>query len=154
MKNPNVALIAACLLLPATVMADAPPMVPAAHETCADIKWNPVFLTRYPKAPAAWRSVETQDGVKYAKFMGKVAKVGPTFVEVAVSDVADYPISTIAFEIGVGGRITVNDKVEKVSELKMDDRLTFWVREGEFGISPTIADKPMRIVKPEAMPSN
>ena len=34
------------------------------------------------------------------------------------------------------------------------DNLTFWVREGQFGISPTLTDHSMTIIKPEAMASN
>jgi hypothetical protein len=133
--------------------AEGAPIAPAAKETCADIKWNPAFLTDFPKAPAACQDVTVKDGVKYAKFDGKVAKVDAHFVEVAIADDAGLPISTIAFQIGVGGRITINDKVEKVKDLKLGDQLTFWVREGQFGISPTLTDEPMKIVKPDAMPA-
>ena len=108
----------------------------------------------YPKAPAACREVTVKDGVKYAKFNGKVSKVGKRFVQVEISDVADIPVSTIAFEIGSGGRITVEDKAEKVKDLKVGDKLTFWVREGQFGISPTLIDQPMSIIKPDAMPTD
>lgn len=75
-----------------------------------------------------------KDGVKYATFNGKVSKMRHNFVQVESSDVADIPISTIAFEIGTGGKVTVNDKVEKVKDLKVGDQLTFWVREAQFGI--------------------
>jgi hypothetical protein len=74
-------------------------------------------------------------------------------VQVEVSDDANMPISTIAFQIGVGGKVTINNKIEKVGDLKIGDLLTFWVREGEFGISPTLADHPMTIIKPETMPA-
>jgi hypothetical protein len=78
-------------------------------------------LKDYPTAPAACRNVTVKDGVKYATFNGKVAKVGHDYVQVEVKD------------------------------LKVGDHLTFWVREGRFGISPTLTDQPMSIVKPEAM---
>jgi hypothetical protein len=76
--------------------------------------------------------------------------VGSNFIQVDVSDVADIPISTIAFQIGAGGRVTLNDKVVKVADLKLGDKLIFWVHEGQFGISPTLTDAPMSIIKPEA----
>jgi hypothetical protein len=79
-----------------------------------------------------------------------VSKVGRNFVQVEVSDVADTPISTIAFQIGTGGRVTLNDKTVKVADLKLGDRLIFWVHEGQFGISPTLSDEPMSIINPEA----
>ena len=48
----------------------------------------------------------------------------------------------------------MNDKVEKVKDLKVGDQLTFWVPEGQFGISPTLADRPIAIIKPEGMKQN
>jgi len=133
--------------------ADAAPNVDAPKESCSNIQWSPIFLKDYPTAPAACRQVIVKDGVKFATFDGKVAKVGRQFVQVAVSDVAGIAISTIAFQIGKGGRVTIDDKVEKVRDLKVGDQLTFWVREGQFGISPTLTDQPMTIIKPEAMPA-
>jgi hypothetical protein len=131
--------------------ADAPLAVDAPGNSCANIQWNPAFLKEMPKAAAACREVTVKDGVKFAKFNGKVSKVGKDFVEVEVSDVADIPISTIAFQTGVGGRITLNEKVIKVADLRLGDKLTFWVHEGQFGISPTLTDEPMSIIKPEAV---
>jgi hypothetical protein len=130
--------------------AAAPLAVDSPGNSCANIQWNPAFLKEMPKAAAACREVTLNDGVKFAKFNGKVSKVGNNFVQVEVSDVADIPISTIAFQIGVGGRVTLNDEVIKVADLKLGDKLTFWVHEGKFGISPTLTDQPMSIIKPEA----
>ena len=147
-------LISAVIAMQAvTLVASAAPTVAAPPERCADIEWSPAFLQSYPKAPAACREVTVKDGVKFAKFSGKVAKVGQHFVQVAISDVADIPISTIAFEIGVGGKITIGDEVRMVRDLKVGDLLTFWVREKQFGVSPTLTDQPMAIIKPEAMPA-
>jgi len=129
------------------------PQVAAAPESCSNIQWSSDVLKTYPTAPAACRDVTVNDGVKYARFDGTVAKVGENYVQVSISDVADTPISMIAFQIGVGGTVTVGDRTERVKDLKVKDKLTFWVREGQFGISPTLVDKPMPIVKPDAMPS-
>ena len=106
----------------------------------------PEFLNR--------RMIATTGMIVNATFEGKVVKVGPEFVQVAISDVADNPLSMIAFQIGTGGRITVGDKVEKVRDLQVGDHLTFWVREGEFGVSPTLTDQPMPIIKPVAVSAN
>jgi len=148
--------LALCLItVPAIVYAvNAPPIVKAPKETCSNIEWNPAFLKDYPTAPAACRGVTLKDGVKYATFNGKVSKVGHNYVQVEVSDVSDNPISMIAFQIGTGGKITLEDKVVPVKDLQVGDHLTFWVREGRFGISPTLTDQPMPIVKPDAMSAN
>lgn len=124
---------------------------PGPNNDCASIVWNPAFLKEMPKAAAACRDVTVKDGIKYAQFKGNVSKVGKHYVQVAISDVAAIPISMIAFEIGDGGKITMNDKEEKVADLKIGDQLTFWVHEGEFGVMPTLTDRTMRIIKPEAM---
>jgi hypothetical protein len=145
--------IVACGTIGLAATAVAAPS-PGPSNDCASIVWNPAFLQELPKAAAACRDVTTKDGVRYAQFKGKVSKVGKHFVQVAISDVADTPISMIAFEIGDGGRITLNDKEEKVADLKVGDQLTFWVHEGEFGVMPTLKDKTMRIIKPEAMSTN
>jgi|SRR5579871_1593741 len=126
----------------------------APQEKCSDIRWSPSFLKEYPKAPVACREVTVKDGIKYAKFNGKVAKVGADLVQVEISDVADIPISTIAFQVGVGGRVTVNNTEERVKDLRVGDVLTFWVREGQFGVSPTLQEQPLRIIKPDAMPAS
>jgi hypothetical protein len=145
----------AAIVAPAlSLSALAAPTVPAPPESCSDIRWNPAFLKNYPKAPASCRELVVVDGVKYAKFNGAVSKVGEHFVQVAILDVADIPISTIAFEISAGGKITVGDTVETVKELKVEDKLTFWVREGQFGVSPTLSAEPMKIIKPDSMPSD
>ncbi len=83
-----------------------------------------------------------------------MSKVSDTYVQVEISDVGNFPISTIAFQVGVGGQVTMNDKLEKVKDLKVGDQLTFWVPEGQFGISPTLADRPIAIIKPEGMTPN
>jgi hypothetical protein len=144
-----------CAFLAPTIGFAATPavVVDTTGKGCDSIQWSPQFLEEFPKAAAACREVTVQDGVKFAKFNGKVSKVGTHFVQVQVSDVADIPISTIAFQTGMGGRITMADKVVRVSDLKVGDKLTFWVHEGQFGISPTLTDAPMPIIKPEAVGS-
>lgn len=139
---------------PIVAYAATPPMVDAAKDSCSGIKWNAAFLKEYPKAPAACRDVRENDGVKFATFNGKVSKVGRNFVQVEISDPYDNPISKIAFQIGTGGRITVGQKVEDVKDLRLGDQLTFWVREGVYGVSPTMTDHPMAILKPESMSTN
>ncbi len=100
---------------------------------CANVRWNQEFLRYFPKAPAACRDVTEKDGVEYAQFDGRVTKMGLRFVQVEVADVANIPIAAVEFKIGSGGTAEINNRVVKVRDLKVDDRLTFWVREGQFG---------------------
>jgi hypothetical protein len=143
------ALVAPAVLFAATAWsADDVP-----KQSCIGIKWNPAFLKDYPKAPVTCQEVTVKDGVKYAKFNGTVSKVDHQVVQVQILDVGQDPVSLVAFEVGQGGRITIGDKTEKVKDLQLGDKLTFWVREGEFGVSPTLADHPTPFIKPEAMPA-
>jgi hypothetical protein len=125
----------------------------AAKESCANIQWNPAFLKDYPNAPVTCQDVTVKDGVKYAQFNGKVSKVDHQTVQVQLADVGNFPVSTVAFEVGTGGRITIGNKTEKVKDLRVGDLLTFWVREGAFGVSPTLAEEPIPIIKPVVMPA-
>ena len=152
MKRSIISIIACAAVGVAATTQAAPTLGPS--NDCASIVWNPGFLQELPKAAAACRDVTVKDGVKYAQFKGKVSKVGKHYVQVAISDVANIPISMIAFEIGIGGKVTLNDKETKVADLKVGDQLTFWVHEGEFGVMPTLTDKTMRIIKPDAMSAN
>jgi len=131
--------------------ADALPPVPPATANCSNIEWSAAFLKDYPKAPVTCQSVASKDGINYAKFNGVVSKIGPKLVQVQLSDVGGTPVSTIAFQVGVGGRVTMGDTVRTVKELKINDVLTFWVRENQFGSLPPMPTKPMTIVKPDAM---
>ena len=133
--------------LPAAAFALEPP-----KETCANIKWNQEFLREYPKAPVACREVVVKNGVKYAMFKGAVSKVHSHVVVVEISNVAGTPISEIGFDVGAGGRVTMDGVAKKVKDLRVGDQLTFWVREDQFGVSPTLTEKPLRIVNPTAMP--
>ncbi len=135
------------VVLPVSAFALAPP-----KESCANIKWNQRFLREYPKAPVACREVIVKGGVKYAKFEGVVSKVHSHVVVVEISNVAGTPISKIGFDVGTGGRITLDGTTKKVKDLRVGDRLSLWVREDQFGISPTLTERPLRIVKPTAMP--
>jgi len=55
----------------------------------------PEALKDYPEAPVTCREVTVKDGIKYAKFNGKVSKVDHQSVQVEISDVGDIPASTI-----------------------------------------------------------
>lgn len=135
------------IALPVVAFGMEPPT-----ETCANIQWNQKFLREYPKAPVACRGVTVKNGVKYAMFDGTVSKLRSHVVVVEILNVAGTPISEIGFDAGTGGRVTMNGVEKKVGDLRVGDRLTFWVREAQFGVSPTLTEKPLRIVRPTAMP--
>lgn len=142
-------LICSVLVVPMLGFAAESPV-----ELCSDIKWSADFLKDYPKAPAACRQVVVKNGMKYAQFDGHVKKVGNDVVEVEIHNVANTAISEIGFQVGVGGTVNLNGKTVKVKDLKNGDLLTFWVPEGVYGLSPNIAERPLKIVKPSALSGN
>jgi hypothetical protein len=121
----------------------------ALKQSCSSIEWNPQFLESYPTAPAACRGVVNRGGIEIAEFKGTVSQVDHDVVQVKVSDVMGTPISTIVFLTGRDGQVVINRWGKTVATLRSGDRLTFWIREGLFGVSPTLTDHPMLLVRPE-----
>jgi len=139
----------AVVLLAATSTASASRASTHPTYACANVRWSDEFLRYFPKAPAACRDVTQRDGMDYARFDGRVSRIGPHFVWVEVADVANIPIATVEFKIGSGGTAEINDRVVKVQDLKVDDRLTLWFREGQFG-TLSIPRQQVAIFEPEA----
>lgn len=119
------------------------------QHSCAAIQWNSQFLSAYPKAAAACRHVVVRNGIQFAEFEGIVSQVNHDVIQVEISDVAGIPLSTIAFLTGKDGHVVIDETGKQVNTLVRGDRLTFWIREGRFGVSPTLKDQPMLIVRPE-----
>jgi hypothetical protein len=108
---------------------------PPMNNPCANIQWSGRFLDAFPRAPAHCQTVETQDGVKYAKFEGKVVTVDPSHVEVDIVNVADTPDTAIDLNQGSDDAILINNKPGRMADLKTHDTMTFWVQEGMYLIS-------------------
>ncbi len=132
------------LMTDRTTSADAIP-----QHSCAAIQWNSQFLSAYPKAAAACRQVVVRNGIQFAEFEGIVSQVNHDVIQVEISDVAGIPLSTIAFLSGKDGQVVLDETGTQVNTLKRGDHLTFWIREGRFGVSPTLKDHPMLIIRPE-----
>jgi hypothetical protein len=106
-------------------------------------------LSAYPTAAAACRQVVVRNGIEFAEFKGIVSQVNHDVIQVQISDVAGLPLSTIVFLTGKDGHVVIDETGKQVSTLVRGDQLTFWIREGRFGVSPTLKDHPMLIVSPE-----
>ena len=122
-------------------------------QDCMRIKWNAQFLKEHPGAPAGCQKVSVKNGVKYAKFSGTVKSMSGTEATVAMKNVAGTERATIKVDTGGGAMVTINGKEMKASELKVGDNLNFYVKEGDFGASPTMEEKPATVVTPKPMPA-
>ena len=123
-------------------------------QACMKIQWNAQFLKEHPRAPAGCQSVVTRDGVKYAKFSGTVKSMSATEATVAMKNVAGTEGTTIKVATGGDAMVSINGKDTKAADLKPGDSLNFYVKEGDFGASPTMAAPKPAVVTPKAMPSN
>ena len=123
----------------------------APDHSCATIEWNPQFLQSYPTAPAACRRVVESAALEYAEFKGRVSRVDHDVVQVDVLNTAGTSISNVAFLMGQDGHVVMDRRGKTIDRLTLGDKLTFWVREGQFGVSPTLKAHPMLLVTPESV---
>jgi hypothetical protein len=125
-------------------------------DACMKIKWSAQFLKEHPRAPAGCQEVDTRNGVKYAKFSGTVKSISATQATVAMKNVAGTELGSIMVDTGSGAMVKINGKDTKAADLKVGDNLNFYVKEGDFGASPTMSSDAamMKPVTPKAMPAN
>ena len=122
-------------------------------EACMKIQWNAKFLKDHPNAPAGCQEVDTRDGVRYAKFSGTVKSVSGGQATVAMKNVAGTERGTIMVDVSGDKMITINGKQEKAGDVKPGDNLNFYVKEGDFGASPTMEPEKSATVMPKPMPA-
>ena len=121
-------------------------------QACMAIKWNGQFLKEHPNAPAGCQEVDTRNNVKYAKFSGTVKSVSNGTAMVAMKNVAGTERAMIKVDVSGDKMITINGKQEKASDVKPGDSLNFYVKEGDFGASPTM-EPDTTTVSPKPMPA-
>ena len=141
MKFVKTLLCFAVTAIPMVAGADEPPM----NNPCSNIKWSGTFLNKYPRAPAACQTVDIKDGIKYAKFEGKVLDLNPDSVKVAIVNVAGTPSGEVAWHTSPDDDIMINNKMSKISDLKKGDGLEFWVQEGKYLVSTSPGAKGLPI---------
>jgi hypothetical protein len=123
-------------------------------QACMKIKWNAQFLKEHPRAPAGCQDVAVRNGMKYAKFSGTVKAISGSEATVAMKNVAGTEGTMIKVNTSGSAAVTINGKEMKASDLKVGDNLNFYVKEGDFGASPTLDSPPMATVTPKPMPGN
>jgi hypothetical protein len=95
--------------------------------SCADIKFSPAFLAKYPKAPQACLDGRRYKGVTYAKFTAKVYISSPQFMTVQMLDSSGATVTTFSFKPGPNQGVHVNGQLRKFSDMQVGDKLTIWV---------------------------
>jgi len=148
----KVLLTSALLAATASVYAQGTTM--EGIQACMKIKWNAQFLKEHPRAPAGCQDVAVKNGQKYAKFSGTVKAINGNEATVAMKNVAGTEGNTIKVNTTSGAAVTINGKEMKASDLKVGDNLNFYVKEGEFGASPSLEAASSPMVTPKPMPAN
>ncbi len=148
----KVLVTSALLVSSAGVFAQATTM--EGIQACMKIKWNAQFLKEHPRAPAGCQDVATRNGQHYAKFSGTVKSISGNEATVAMKNVAGTEGTTIKVNTSGNAMVSINGKETKASDLKVGDNLNFYVKEGDFGASPTIEGAPVQMVTPKPMPSS
>jgi hypothetical protein len=101
---------------------------------CSDIKFSQAFLAKYPMAPAACLEGRIYKGVKYGKFEAKVyINSLPDFVTVQLlnSQGTEMPNSTFSVKPKPGAGVYIDGKKTPVEDLKVGQKITFWVPENK-----------------------
>jgi hypothetical protein len=132
LNSKKCALLVTALALPlAAGVAFAKPVDPSKlpKVECSAVKFSEAFLARYPKAPAACIEARELEGKRYAKFDAKVYLTGPEITTVNLLNTKGDVVDTFSLKPGPDQKIKINGKETKFSELRVGEKITFWVSE-------------------------
>lgn len=134
MKTTKCALLVTALTLPLSIgaayAANKPVDVSKLPKVeCSALKFSEAFLTRYPKAPAACLEAREHDGKRYAKFDAKVYITGPEITTVNLVNSKGDVVDTFSLKPGPEQKIKINGKDTKFRDLRVGEKITFWVPE-------------------------
>jgi hypothetical protein len=99
---------------------------------CTSLKWSQEFLAKYPKAPAACLEGRVYKGVTYGKFDAKVfVNSLPDFITFTFMDAVgnEMPGATMSVKPKPGAVVYIDGKATKTEDLKVGQKVTFWVPE-------------------------
>lgn len=112
------------LAMPAVALSAEP-----AALTCYDMKYSLDFLNAYPQAPAICEEVKEVGGVKYARMDATVVGKKDDFMVIAFKDVFGNKLAKMQIDAVPGSTVMLGDKEVEWKDLKMGDRLSFWLPE-------------------------
>ena len=129
-------MLVTALALPLAVsVAIAKPVDPSKlpKVECSEVKFSAAFLERYPKAPAACIEARELEGKRYAKFEAKVYLTGPEITTVNLLNTKGDIVDTFSLKPGPDQKIKINGKDTKFSELRVGEKISFWVSDRPHG---------------------
>lgn len=96
---------------------------------CSTLKFGKAFLDKYPDAPAACQEARVYNGKRYAKFEAEVYISDPEFMTVNLLSATGARVTTFSFKPGPDQMIKINGKDTKFHDLRVGEKMTFWVSE-------------------------
>ncbi|MDP9197657.1 MAG: hypothetical protein M3O07_00380 [Pseudomonadota bacterium] len=133
MKRKSSVAALCALVLPLSIGAAqaAKPVDPSSlpKVECSALKFSEAFLSKYPKAPEACLEARDLNGKRYAKFDAKVYITGPDITTVTLVNAEGDSLDTFSLKPGPDQKIKINGKDTKFSELRVGEKITFWVSE-------------------------
>ncbi len=138
--------VAALIAIPFAALAQNPSPQPQATQeqsrpeegqnssSCiGSITFSQEFLTRYPNAGGACREVKVENGEKWARFDADVVRVRGNRVTANFVDRFGRSLGPITFDAAPDARVMVSGRPRLFSQLKRDDKLSFWMPESRVG---------------------
>ena len=132
MNSKKCVLLVTALAMPLAISAAlAKPVDPSKlpKVECSEVKFSEAFLARYPKAPAACVEARELEGKRYAKFEAKVYLKGPEITTVNLLNTKGDVVDTFSLKPGPDQKIKINGKDTKFSDLRVGEKISFWVSE-------------------------
>ena len=118
-------LIAASVVLASTVQAD--PAATAA--SCADVRWRPDILTKWPDIPKSCVGVVERNGTRYVKLSGKVTDKSDDSVTVLL----DHTRTHMLWLPMTGDMVSIDGKDVPAMSVDKGQKLRVYLPESQVG---------------------
>ena len=123
MSFPGVA-IAACVLLASTAAAQS---TSGKAGTCAEVRWRPDIVAKWPDIPKACVGVVERKGTRYVKLSGKVSDKGADSVTVLL----DHTRTHMMWLPMTGDVVSIDGKEVPAMSVARGQKLRFYLPESQ-----------------------
>jgi hypothetical protein len=126
--------LSASLLGVAVAQQDQFPREREQAKSCAEVDWNKDMTINHPRLTEACREVVIADGVHWARFEAKFARVEPDgSVSFSIRDSRDRPIEEVTLQPAAGQVAYIDNRATPFTQLRRDQLVNLYVPEGTYG---------------------
>jgi hypothetical protein len=126
--------LSASLLGVAVAQQDQFPREREQAKSCAEVDWNKDMTINHPRLTEACREVVIADGVHWARFEAKFARVEPDgSVSFSIRDSRDRPIEEVTLQPATGQVAYIDNRATPFTQLRRDQLVNLYVPEGTYG---------------------